>query len=91
MHEVKLVQDLIAKVATEAQKHRAVEVLTIEVWRGALCHCTVDQLADLFVELSEGTVAEGAHLLVHESDDPDDPRANDLLLVSVEMEVLDEE
>lgn len=91
MHEAQLVRDLIAKVAAEAQKQRAVQVRAIEVWRGALCHCTVDQFADLFVELSQGTVAEGAQLLVHEGNDPDDPRAAELLLVGVEMEVLDED
>jgi hydrogenase nickel incorporation protein HypA/HybF len=87
MHETGLVRDLIRRVAQAAEANDAHRVLGVQVWLGALSHLSAAHFREHFEAESRGTLAEGAQLTVTESTDPADPRAQSLLLESLELEV----
>lgn len=87
MHETGMVRDLIRHIDEAAARHNARRVVAVQVWLGALSHLSAPHFRAHFQAESRGTPAEGARLTVTESTDPSDPRAQQLLLESLEMEV----
>ena len=85
MHEYGLVEDLVRKVGRIAAAEGAVRVTRVRLWAGALTHLSEPNLRSLWAELARGSVASGAELLITVSDDPSDPRAQSLLLQSVDV------
>lgn len=86
MHEAGLINDLIHKIEQVTQAHGAAHVLGVRVRLGALSHCSAEHFRAHFERASAGTVAQGAELTIEVSEDPDDPRAQDILLQSVDLE-----
>jgi hydrogenase nickel incorporation protein HypA/HybF len=87
MHETGLVRDLIRRIEAAAAAHGANRVSGVRVWLGALSHLSAEHFREHFAAEARGTPAEGARLTVTESTDPRDPRAQHLVLESLEMEV----
>ena len=86
MHESGLVNGLIRKVETLARADGAKKVTAVEVWLGALSHMSAAHFEEHFVQAAAGTIAEGAALSLQTSTDIDDPRAQEIVLQSIDVE-----
>ena len=86
MHEFSLMNDLMRKIQSIAVERGARKVVGVKVRLGALSHISAHHFREHFLEAASGTVAEGAGLEIEESKDETDPRAQDILLESVELE-----
>ncbi|WP_287834612.1 hydrogenase/urease maturation nickel metallochaperone HypA [Acidiphilium sp.] len=80
-------RDLIRRIDQAAAANGAARVSGVRVWLGALSHLSADHLREHFVVEARGSIAEGARLVITESDDLADPDAQHLRLESLEMEV----
>lgn len=89
MHELALINNLLAKIDGVVQSNGGKRAVAVEVWLGALSHLSKDRFADYFEQFSRGTSAEGAWLDIELSDDIDDPDAQQVLLRNIEVEVED--
>lgn len=87
MHELSLIQNLLAKIDSVVKTNGGKRATAVEVWLGALSHLSKDRFADYFEQFSRGTVAEGAWLDIELSEDMDDPNAQQVLLKNIELEV----
>jgi len=85
MHEFSLMADLLRKIEQLAKDAGAEKVTVVKVKLGALSHITPDHFREHFEEAIVGTVAEDATLEVEQSDDQNDPNAQDILLESVDI------
>jgi hydrogenase nickel incorporation protein HypA/HybF len=86
MHEFSLMSDLMRKIETIAREQNARKIVGVRVRLGALSHMSAQHFQEHFVQAASGTVADGARLEIEELKDPTDPRAQDILLESVEVE-----
>jgi hydrogenase nickel incorporation protein HypA/HybF len=86
MHEMSLIHDLVHKIDSIAKEQNAQKVTQVNVRLGALSHISAEHFKDHFVEGAKGTVAEGARLETEVSQDIGDPQAQDIILLSVEVE-----
>ncbi len=86
MHETGMVRDLIRRIDQAVAANGAVRVLGVQVWLGALSHLSAEHFREHFEIESRGTPAEGAQLTITESTDETDPRAQRLMLESLELE-----
>lgn len=86
MHERAVIRDVVREVERVAAAESSGRVTRIQVRLGALSHFTPRHFREHFEEAARGTVAEGA--TVDASLDPDTraPRADAVLLESVEVE-----
>ncbi len=89
MHEMSLIDDLMTKIKRVADENGARRVTRVHVSLGALSHISAGHFREHFVEAATGTVAHGAELEIVELSDVHDPRAQDILLRDVEVEVDD--
>ena len=86
VHEHALMQDVMKKIEEVAAAGGAARVIGISVRLGALSHFTPSHFQDHFVAASRGTIAEGAVVEAVLDDDITDENAQDVVLVSVEVE-----
>ena len=86
MHEFSLMKDLMRKIDSIARDHGARKIVGVKVKLGALAHISPEHFQEHFVEAAANTVAAGARLDIEELKDETDPRAQDILLESVEVE-----
>ncbi len=86
MHEEALLRDLKRKVEEVARGNRATRVNRVGIWVGALAHISDDQLRARWNEITQGGAAEGASLEIHRSRDPEDPRAQSIVLTRVDVD-----
>lgn len=87
MHETGLVRDLIRKAEQAAHANQARRVTSLSVWLGALSHLSAAHFREHFEAESRGTLAEGARLEIAESSDIGDPKAQQLILLSLDLDV----
>ncbi len=87
MHEAGLVRDLLRRIEQLARAERARRVTAVTVRLGALSHMSPDHFSEHFRDAARGTLAEGARLEIHASDDPRDPDALHVRLEDVELDV----
>ena len=78
--------NLMRQIREIAAAEKASRVIGIKVWCGALSHMSRAHFAEHFAPAAVGTLAEGAVLDVTVSDDLTDPRAQDIVLESVDVE-----
>ena len=90
MHEASLMAGIMSRIQAIAEAEGAARVVGVKVWCGALSHMSRDHFAAHFKQAAAGTIAEGAALNVTIAADPSDPRAQDVVLESVEIETKDE-
>jgi len=86
MHEAGLMKALMRGIETVAREEKARRVVKISVWLGALSHMSPAHFNEHFEDSARGTLAEGAEVECHVSDDIHDPRAQDVVLEGVEVE-----
>jgi hydrogenase nickel incorporation protein HypA/HybF len=86
VHETGMFRDLLRKIEEVADLERARRVTRVRLWVGALSHLTAAQLREQWPTVTRGTVAEGAALEVAVSRDPADPRAQGVVLTSVDVD-----
>lgn len=85
MHEFSLMADLLRKIEQLARDANADMVTGVKVKLGAHAHITPEHFRGHFEEATLGTVAEGAWLDVEQSEDQNDPNAQDILLESIDI------
>ncbi|HKS79733.1 MAG TPA: hydrogenase maturation nickel metallochaperone HypA [Gaiellaceae bacterium] len=86
MHERALMTDLMREIEAVAAADGATRVTRVSVRLGALSHFTPEHFREHFVDVSQGTLAEGADVEAVLADDLDDPRAAGVVLESIEVE-----
>jgi Zn finger protein HypA/HybF involved in hydrogenase expression len=86
MHEQAMLEDLIRKVGEVSRTEGAGRVKRVRLWVGALSHLTGAELQEHWSLVTQGTPAEGSVLEVVVSQDPGDPRAQGVVLTSVDLE-----
>lgn len=86
MHEEALLRDLVRKVNEVSAAYPGKQVQRIELWVGALSHITAAQLAERWARAAAGTRAEHARVDASTSTDVSDPRAQGVVLMSVDLE-----
>ncbi len=86
MHERALMADLMREIEAVARADGAGRVTRVAVRLGALSHFTPEHFREHFVDASRGTLAEGATVDAVLAESLDDPRANGVVLESVEVE-----
>jgi hydrogenase nickel incorporation protein HypA/HybF len=87
MHERALMRDVMRKIDEVADASGATQVTRVGVRLGALSHFTPAHFREHFAEAACGTIAEGAEVDAAVDDDTTAPRARDVVLESVEVEV----
>jgi len=88
VHEASLMKTLMRRVEDLAREHGARRITRIAVKLGALSHFSPDHFREHFEQASRGTVAEGASLEIELLTDISDPRAQDVIVESVDIEEL---
>ena len=64
MHEVSLIESVVAIVAYERRRQAFLRVRTIRLQVGALGHAEPDSLRFCFDAVARGTIADGAELII---------------------------
>jgi hydrogenase nickel incorporation protein HypA/HybF len=85
MHELTLIAGVMRKVEEVAADAGTQRVVAVRLRLGALAHISPEHLREHFEIGARGTVAEGARVDVDESTDIDDPAAQEIILISVEV------
>jgi hydrogenase nickel incorporation protein HypA/HybF len=86
MHEEAMLQDLRRKLVEIVGQEGSPRVVRVRLWVGALSHVSEEQLRQQWWRVVEGTGAQSAALDVTTSGDLNDPRAQGLVLVSLDVE-----
>lgn len=85
MHEQSLMEDLMGKILSLAEKENASKVTKISVKLGALSHFSPEHFKEHFDIVAKGTIAENAVLEAEEDNNLDDPHAQSVLLKSIDV------
>jgi hydrogenase nickel incorporation protein HypA/HybF len=85
VHEKALMDDLVHEIERVAAEQGGGRVVAVRVHLGALSHFTVEHFREHFVDATRGTVAEGARVDAELGVEIDDPRAQGVVLESVEL------
>jgi hydrogenase nickel incorporation protein HypA/HybF len=86
MHEEAMLQDLRRKLVEVTHREGIPRVARVRLWVGALSHVSEEQLRRQWPRVVDGTPAEAATLEVTASGDMEDPRAQGLVLLSIDVE-----
>ncbi len=86
MHEASLMKNLVGKVEQLAREHGGSRVTRVGVKLGALSHFSPDHFREHFEQAARGTVAEGAVLDIELLTDISDPRAQDVIFETADLE-----
>ena len=89
MHERAVLQDLVSRIAAIASAEGASRVTRVTLRLGALSHFTPEHFREHFEDATRGTVAEGAAVDASMDDDLTDASAQDVVLESIELELVD--
>jgi hydrogenase nickel incorporation protein HypA/HybF len=87
MHEQALIRDVMRKIEEVAHAGGATHVTRVGVRLGALSHFTPAHFREHFAVAARDTIADGAEVDAATDDDLAAPRARDVVLESVEVEV----
>jgi hydrogenase nickel incorporation protein HypA/HybF len=87
VHEKALMADLLRKIESEARAEGGSRVTRICVRLGALSHFNEEHFREHFKLASRGTVAEGAAIETELGTDPTEPRAQGVVLESLELDL----
>jgi hydrogenase nickel incorporation protein HypA/HybF len=79
-------QSLMQKIEAIAVQNGGGRVTGVKVWLGALSHFSREHFEEHFDHAAKGSRAEGARLMLELSDDDRHPRAQDVILESIEVD-----
>ncbi|MFH1699875.1 MAG: hydrogenase/urease maturation nickel metallochaperone HypA [Candidatus Zixiibacteriota bacterium] len=85
MHELSLLKDIFKKLKSISEEKGGASIKKVTIRLGALSHISSDHFSEHFYEAAKGTNAENAELEVINSEDINDPHAQDIILESVEI------
>jgi hydrogenase nickel incorporation protein HypA/HybF len=86
MHEQSLINALIKKIISLAEKEQAKKVTKVSVKLGALSHMSVSHFKEHYDIAAKGTIAEHAIIDAEESTDIYDPHAQVVILKSIDVQ-----
>jgi len=86
MHETGIARSLLGEVERIALLYGGPKVASVRVRMGAHFPFSEAHLRAHFTEAAKGTVAERATLIVERGTDPTEPLAQDVALVSIDVE-----
>lgn len=86
MHEKHLLADLVKKAEQVCREQGALRVTHMHVFLGAMSHLTPGHFREHFEQESRGTPAEGADVAITLGEDVDDSRAQQVVLLDLEVE-----
>lgn len=86
MHESGLLTGLMNQLAAIARENDADRVAAVTVRLGALSNISADHFRHHFEEAAVGTIAQGATLDIETPSDISDPHAQEIMLVSADLE-----
>ena len=86
MHEEAMLRDVIRKAEEVAQREGGQRVTRVRLWLGARSHLTGQDFRDRWADAVGGTVLARAEVEVEVSRDPNDPRAERVMLQSLDVE-----
>ncbi len=86
MHEKSLMDDLMKKIVSLAEKERASKVTKVRVQLGALSHMSKEHFQEHFEIASQGTIAQGAEIEAEELHDLHDPKAASVILKNIDVQ-----
>ncbi len=85
MHEHSLMNNLMNKILSLAEKEKAAQVTKVSVKLGALSHMSPEHFKEHFDISAKGTIAENAVIDAEENQDINDPNAQTILLKSIDV------
>jgi hydrogenase nickel incorporation protein HypA/HybF len=85
MHETALVRDVVHRIDDLARSTGS-RVRRAKIWLGALSHLSAEHFREHFAIEARDTLAAGPLLEIETSDDPQDPHAQNVRLVSVDLD-----
>lgn len=85
MHEQSLMNNLMNKILSLAEKEKATHVTKVSVKLGALSHMSPEHFKEHFDISAKGTIAENAEIDAEEDRDINDPNAQTILLKSIDV------
>ena len=85
MHETALVRDVVHRIDDLARSTGS-RVRRAKIWLGALSHLSAEHFAEHFSIEARDTLAAGTLLEIETSDDPQNPHAQHVQLVSVDLD-----
>ena len=85
MHEEALLRELVRKVQEISAANGGGPVQTVRLWVGALSHLSGTEVGARWPLAARGTPSEAARVEVTHSTDLADPRAESVVLVSVDV------
>ncbi|MFI4937662.1 MAG: hydrogenase/urease maturation nickel metallochaperone HypA [Candidatus Berkiellales bacterium] len=85
MHEHSLMNDLFKKIEEIANTLNAKAVTQVHIKLGALAHISPEHFREHFDEMRKNSVAEHAEVIITTDTNIDDPKAQDITLVSIEV------
>ena len=85
MHEHALMNNLMNKILSLAEKEHATKITKVSVKLGALSHMSAEHFKEHFDIAAKGTIAENAAIDAEESLDLNEPNAQAILLKSIDV------
>lgn len=86
MHEHSLIRNLLVKIGEVAEQQEDRKIVAINVQLGALAHISAAHFREHFEHETAGTALTDIQLNIEELADINHPRAQDIVLESVEFE-----
>lgn len=86
MHETALVCDVVRRIEDLGRATGARRITGARIWLGALSHLSADHCREHFAIAAASSIAAEITLAIDVSDDLNDPYAQHVRLVSVELE-----
>ena len=86
MHEMSLFAGLLRKLDEIAQKEGASKIVRVQVQIGPLAHISGPHFREHFEAGTRGSMAEGAQLDIEMLEDHEHPQAQDIVLLSVDVD-----
>ncbi len=85
MHEHSLLKDIMFKISSISRENGNAHLSKATIRLGAMSHISADHFRHHFDHAARGTAAADAELEIIESEDMNDPHAQDIILESVEL------
>ena len=85
MHEQSLMRGVVNKILETGERAGGGRVVAARLWLGCLSQMSPAHVAEHFHQAAAGGPLAGITLSFTQSDDPLDPRAQDVVLESVEL------
>ena len=86
MPETALVRDVVRRIEDLARATGAHRVTGARIWLGALSHLSAEHFREHFAIAAQESIAAGVTLVIEVSNDPNDPHAQNVRLVSVDLD-----